>query len=220
VLKNIIANFFKDILKIDSDNYSILNFNDFRDDKRLDNTNKLRQTIFVEFTHTNDTNIVTQHFVNLHNNNSYSIVDYVTKDALPRYRAVEAYAKALHKAEGVNTKIRTGKYDFKLLTREKGSNTKWSDIDPVILPLNLPDFNVGKVYPELIEEEIKLKEARHKDVTDKNRRKQNVYETQDTENEESDNDDDDDDTSTRMDEGETNNFQSNSQDDLQDNEHI
>jgi hypothetical protein len=231
-MKNIISSFFQDTLLMTSSDYKALSFIHFRHDIRNDNKQCQRQTIFIEFDDTTSTNAISRHFKNLHDD-QYSIVNYVTKEALPRYRAVEELAKKIHTTKGLNTKIRTGKFDFKLITRAKGDKTPWSECTAVILPPHLPEFNIGIVHNELQEEDQQLTDSRYTNKIENNKKYFEPTLTQDSDisDTQTQNDNDLEVPNARIDDGvdtfvntqdnqDTQETQEDVQDNLQDNEQI
>ena len=87
------------------------------------------------------------------NENNPRFVTYVDPRARKRYNAIQIVAKTIRtKSKGtIQTSIRNGKHDYLLRQKQKGDQTPWSQIPPVKLDLNLPEFEVGK-YKNIYEE--------------------------------------------------------------------
>ena len=79
------------------------------------------------------------------------IVMYIDRRAMKRHKAILNIAKTLreHSKNSVQTNIRTGKNDYLLRKRNKGDDTPWSEIPPMILAQKIPEFEVGR-YKDMI----------------------------------------------------------------------
>ena len=73
------------------------------------------------------------------------LVMYVDRRATKRHKAIINIAKTLREQANnqIQTTIRVGKNDFLLRKRDKGDKTPWSEIPPLKLTQELPDFEVG-----------------------------------------------------------------------------
>ena len=84
--------------------------------------------------------------------NQPRLVMYVDRRASKRHKAIVKIAKTMreHAREPIQTSIRVGKNDFLLRQRPRGSETPWTEIPPLELSQELPDFEVG-TYTDVIE---------------------------------------------------------------------
>ena len=70
---------------------------------------------------------------------------YVDRRASKRHRAIMTIAKSIreYSKNTVQTSVRTGKTDFLLRKRIKGDQTPWSEIPPILITQNIPEFEIG-----------------------------------------------------------------------------
>ena len=105
---------------------------------------------------------------------------YVDKRSMKRHKAFKNIGKSIreHSRNETQTIIRTGKSDFLLRTRPRGSNTPWSDISPISITQSIPDFDIG-IYndvaqlinnPKMNEEEEPIVEDMEEIIADSNKR--------------------------------------------------
>ena len=79
------------------------------------------------------------------------LIMYVDRRGAKRHKALVNIAKTLrnHSGNTIQTTLRTGKHDFHLRTRTKGDLTPWSEIPPLRITQNIPNFEVG-TYQDII----------------------------------------------------------------------
>ena len=79
------------------------------------------------------------------NEKSPRIIMYVDRRASKRHRAIMTIAKSIreYSKNTVQTSVRTGKTDFLLRKRIKGDQTPWSEIPPILITQNIPEFEFG-----------------------------------------------------------------------------
>ena len=79
------------------------------------------------------------------------LVMYVDQRAKKRYKAIVTIAKSMreHSRNTMQTCIRTGRNDFLLRTRPRGSNTPWAEIPPIQITQEIPTFEIGK-YKDIV----------------------------------------------------------------------
>ena len=79
------------------------------------------------------------------------IVMFVDRRAMKRHKALINIAKAMreHANNSIQTSIRTGKTDFLLRKRRRGSNVPWSEIPPIVVTQEIPNFEIGR-YKDIV----------------------------------------------------------------------
>ena len=79
------------------------------------------------------------------------LVMYVDRRAMKRHKAILSIAKSLreHSNNTIQTNVRTGKYDFHVRTRQKGNLTPWTEIAPINIKHNIPNFEIGE-YDDIV----------------------------------------------------------------------
>ena len=105
-------------------------------------------TVFLRCTSYEDAAKITGNARNLPRENTPTtpkLSMYVDNRAKKRHRAYLNIAKTLRDNTNntIQTSLRTGKHDFLLRTRIKGSDTPWSNIPPLIIEQELPAFEIG-----------------------------------------------------------------------------
>ena len=83
--------------------------------------------------------------------NTPHLVMYVDRHAMKHHKAILSIAKLQreHSNDMIQTTVRTGKYDFHIRTRPRGSNTPWADIAPVQITQDIPNFKIG-AYRDIV----------------------------------------------------------------------
>ena len=76
------------------------------------------------------------------------LVMYVDSRAMKRHKAILSIARTIreHSNNTTQTTVRTGRHDFLLRTRPKGSTTPWSEIPPIHINQDIPEFEVGTYW--------------------------------------------------------------------------
>ena len=110
--------------------------------------NENSDTVFIKCKTTQDASKFTSRAKNLHQENEPDtprIIMWVDQRASKRFKAIQTIAKAMrdHTPNTIQTTIITGKKDFLLRKRNKGDQTPWSEVPPVILTQKIPEFEVG-----------------------------------------------------------------------------
>ena len=84
---------------------------------------------------------------------------WVDGRAMKRFKAMQAIAKSIreHSQNGYQTSIRTGKRDFLLRKRERGSTIPWGEIPPLTITQELPQIEIGQ-YDDIINPQNRLQE--------------------------------------------------------------
>ena len=79
---------------------------------------------------------------------------YIDRRGAKRHKAIVNIAKTIreHSNNTIQTSIRTGKNDFLLRKRTKGSDTPWMEIPPIIITQEIPQFEVG-TYKDILNPE-------------------------------------------------------------------
>ena len=85
------------------------------------------------------------------NNDTPKLIMYVDKRAAKRHKAFLNIAKSIrdHSQNTTQTNVRTGKSDFLLRTRTKGSNVPWNELPPVKITQVIPEFEIG-IYKDIV----------------------------------------------------------------------
>ena len=97
------------------------------------------------------------------------LIMYVDSRAMKRHKAILSIARTIreHSDNTLQTSIRTGKHNFLIRSREKGSDTPWSEIAPIKITQDIPEFEIGTYHdivnpdnnvPEDMEEEHVIEE--------------------------------------------------------------
>ena len=70
---------------------------------------------------------------------------YVDNRAKKRYNAYQNVAKSIRQKSSnrIQMTIRNGQYNFLLRQKEKGDQTPWNLIPPVVLEQRLPEIEIG-----------------------------------------------------------------------------
>ena len=78
------------------------------------------------------------------------VVDYIHPASKNRYNKLNYIAFQIRQNKEKKTKIFNGKNDFILKEKNKDDNTKWSEVPPFIIDVDVeqPDFNVGILTQE------------------------------------------------------------------------
>ena len=110
--------------------------------------------VFVTFGTKEDVTKFTSRARNLPTNqgeDTPKLVMFVDRRASKRYKAVMNIAKSIRENSkaAVQTCVRTGKSDFLLRTRIKGSDTPWTEIPPLKISQEIPHFEIGS-YKDLV----------------------------------------------------------------------
>ena len=126
--------------------------------------------VFVNCKSQNDATQLTSRAKNLpkeNNTNSPRMMMHVDRRAMKRHKAILAIAKSvrLHSNNTVQTTVRTGKSDFLLRQRPKGSTTPWSEIPPMKISQEIPEFEVGK-YKDLVNPDNNIEDDMNEDEED------------------------------------------------------
>ena len=76
---------------------------------------------------------------------------YVDSRVMKHHKAILSIAKSIreHSNNEIQTSIRTGKHDFLIRTRPRGSDTPWSEIAPIQIVQKIPEFEIG-TYQDMI----------------------------------------------------------------------
>ena len=79
------------------------------------------------------------------------LVSYIDRCAMKRHKAFLNVAKTIRENSkfSVQTSVRTGKNNFLVRTRPKGTETPWSEIAPIQIRQELPQFEVGR-YKDIV----------------------------------------------------------------------
>ena len=113
--------------------------------------------VFVNCKNQNDATELTSRAKNLpkdDSNNGPRLMMHVDRRAMKRHKAILAIAKSIrqHSNNTVQTSVRSGKNDFLLRQRPKGSSVPWSEIPPMQLSQEIPEFEIGR-YKDLVNPE-------------------------------------------------------------------
>ena len=104
--------------------------------------------IFIKFKNQSDATRMTSKARNLPTDsgqNTPRLVMHVDTRAKKRHQAILQIAKTMreHSGNQIQTSVRAGRRDFLLRSQQKGSNTPWQEIAPVILNKKIPEFEIG-----------------------------------------------------------------------------
>ena len=100
------------------------------------------------------------------------LVMHVDRRASKRHKAFINMAKTIrdHSNNTVQTSVRTGKNDFLIRSRPKGDNTPWSQIPPLQIVQELPQFEIGQymdiVNPQRNTHEMSEEQQMEEDIED------------------------------------------------------
>ena len=136
-------------LKMDNDEWMTIHIENIL---LTDNTD----IVFVEFKYKEDLSKFTAKAKNLPQGqgpDNPRLIMYVDSRAMKRHKAILNIAKTLreHSNNTIQTTVRTGKNDFLIRTRPKGSTTPWTDIPPLKITQRIPEFEIG-TYEDIVEQ--------------------------------------------------------------------
>ena len=100
--------------------------NNFKTYLKKENIN----AIMIEFKYAESANIVKSHFINMSNIDNI-IIEFIPSQVLNRRSLYEKYAWQLRQ-QNQSTKIRIRKYDYHLISKQKGNQIPWSSLSPFI----------------------------------------------------------------------------------------
>ena len=149
--------------------------------------------VFTNFKSKDDVTKFTSRARNLPHDKGQSgprLVMFVDRRGMKRHKAFMTIAKSLreHSKEPIQTSVRTGKNDYLLRSRSRGSTTPWNEIPPLQILKEIPEFEIGQyndlVNPqnnpqEVIEEEEEKDEIEDMDEIVKDINKQNEVSQED-----------------------------------------
>ena len=109
------------------------------------------EIVFLNCKTQEDANQFTSRAKNIPNDNTKDalrITMHVDQRAMKRFKSLQIIAKSIRENSKtpVQTTIRSGKNDFLIRKREKGSNTPWNEITPIEITQDLPQFEIGTYY--------------------------------------------------------------------------
>ena len=92
------------------------------------------------------------------------LVMYVDKRAMKRHKAFVNIARTIrdNSRNSIQTSLRTGKHDFLLRRRVRGSETPWNEIPPLVISNEIPQFEIG-IYDDIVNPENKLEDNLNED---------------------------------------------------------
>ena len=110
--------------------------------------------VFLHFLSKEDVSKFTSHAKYLpkdHGSDGPRLIMYVDSCAMKHHKAFISIAKSIreHCNITIQTSIRTGKHNFLLRTRPKGSDTPWSEIAPIQITQEILEFEIG-MYRDII----------------------------------------------------------------------
>ena len=141
--------------------------------------------IFVKFKTQNDATTMTSKARNLPSDtgpNTPRLIMHVDVRAKKRHQAILQIAKTMREKSGntIQTTVRSGKRDFLLRRRPKGSTIPWQEIPPIIITQRIPHFEVGD-YIDIFndkEDETKIEDDDEDDEDEIRRLSQNILNEQ------------------------------------------
>ena len=146
-VKSLIRTWSMKYLKMTDDDWEQIKIEDIQ---LTDNTD----IIFVNFKTKDDVTQFTSRAKNLAHDmgeKTPRLVMYVDRRASKRHKAYVNIAKTIreHSNNSLQTSVRTGKNDFLVRSRPKGDNTPWSQIPPIQIVQELPQFEIG-MYHDIV----------------------------------------------------------------------
>ena len=81
---------------------------------------------------------------NLDKSDKISFTEYIPAEFYRRHREINSIAKILRNND-LKTHVRIGKYDYKLLSKDKDDTTEWSKVTPYNLTDDIAKFEIGIV---------------------------------------------------------------------------
>ena len=110
--------------------------------------------IFLNFRTKDDVTKFTSRAKDLPKNqgqNGPRLVMFVDRRGMKRHKAYMTIAKSLrdHSTTPIQTSVRTGKNDYLLRTRPRGSTTPWNEIPPLKIEKTIPEFEIGQ-YNDIV----------------------------------------------------------------------
>ena len=183
--RNFLEDFVKNKLKIENEEWKAMNIEKIHVGKIKDTDGLRVEVVYVMLDKTSDVSYIKSKLPDIEDAISNRIINYVHESAYQRFKSFEHIAYN-YRQKNMNTRIFNGKYDFLLLVKAKGDNTKWTDIPPTIIDEDLlNDFDVGILSPEdkafddlnrierknkLVMKNNKIKEMIAKDIAEEDRR--------------------------------------------------
>ena len=166
-------------LGIDKEEWSKCKIKKIHNEIKNDKDGKKREVMYVQMNSIDDVNKVKMKLQDFEQELNNRIIPYNHPKSYERFRKLDQYAYEIRK-RGQQTKIYNGKYDYKLIVRNRGDKTKWSEIPPIVNPMDLPELRVGKLSEEdkkmdelnKLERREKAKERKEKIEKGKNKEKE------------------------------------------------
>ena len=166
-MKFLTNKFAQDSLKFDKEEWNSIKIKELTLKEKEDS-----DIIYMEFEEFNDVMKFNSKLSNLDKADNEKIVPYITPEAWARHAAFKNMEWEIRqKKKGSKTKVRPGRYDFKLLVKEKEDPTPWSKVSPIFPPANyLPDFDVGELTDQGKEEEKAAIRAKNEKIENKKKK--------------------------------------------------
>ena len=153
-LKALAQNFILNDLKLSKQEYANTIVTKIWQEERQD-----CEIINVTFKTKTDIARINSNLKNLNKENNNKMFQYVPNSLLKRFRGFEAaaYKLRIDNQNSINTKIRAGKTDFVLLSRQKTDKTPWSQIQQTLVPVEMDaKFEVGEISKKDMEIEQRI----------------------------------------------------------------
>ena len=180
-------NFVTSQLGVDKEQWKKVKIDEIEITVRKDKNRIDREILFVKFKEVETANWIRSHLKNTETDINSRVIQYTHRLALARYRFIDSLRYNINN-KGQKAKILLGRYDYKLVIKERDDETKWGDIPPALIPDHFPEIIVGTLneadqqYDRVEREErkekmeirrIKYNEYREREIvqrTEENRR--------------------------------------------------
>lgn len=143
-----------------------------------DKSGEVRGVIYVQMEKIEDVNAIKRELSHLTQEENNRVIPYIHPKGYERHRKLDGIAYQ-YRLKGNMTKIQPGRYDYKLSIKPRGDSTEWKDIAPLVNPIDLPKFRVGKLSKEdeefdrmKIEERRKNAKEKYEEMKNKKKKKE------------------------------------------------